>query len=121
MTAATPSPSPANPSPPSPGPLLGAPKVTAQSDFPFTWYLQLVERRIRDKWKPLAGGGNRPLIMFEITRSGRVTKIVTQRSSGDERFDLGANRAISDAQPFPELPPEFKEPLLRVHLEFERT
>jgi TonB family protein len=121
MTAAPPSPAPATPSPPSPGPLLGEPKVTAQSDFPFTWYLQVVERRVRENWKPLAGGGNRPLIVFEIDPRGRVTRIMTERSSGNAAFDRSAEGAIRAATPFPPLPPEFKEPLLRVHLEFERT
>jgi TonB family protein len=119
--ALSPSPTPAVPSPPAPGPLLGAPKVTAQSDFPFTWYLRIVEGRVREKWNPRAGGANRPLIVFEIDQKGRLVKIVIQRSSGNETFDRGARDAISAAEPFPPLPPEFKEPLLRVHLEFERT
>lgn len=89
-------------------------------DFPFTWYLQEVQRRITRSWMPPAASrdGQRAVIVFEIRRDGQADGIAVERGSGDPLYDLAALRAVTEASPFPRLPDEFAEPLLRVHLGF---
>lgn len=93
--------------------------VTA-SGFPFTWYLQAVQRKVNEKWSPPAHAG-RAVVMFEIGRNGEVRRPKLENSSGDPVYDRAAMRAITDATPFPPLPDEFKESALLIHLGFDFT
>lgn len=109
------------PSPTPPGPTVGAPKVGTDTDVSaFAWYLAAVERKVRDNWRPLAAGPDRPIIVFEIGRNGRIQNLSVQKRSGNDAFDRGARDAIRNSDPFPPLPDVYKESILRVHLEFER-
>jgi protein TonB len=93
------------------------------SDFPFTYYLRLIQSKIGERWSPpraAAAGGERAVILFEIQRDGQVARApVVERSSGNALYDQAALRAVADASPFPPLPPEFKASSLRVHFGFE--
>jgi TonB family protein len=116
------------PPPPPPAP-LGRPTGTAQGagavlntggDFPFTWYLKAVERKVYEKWtQPLrAVDGQEAVVVFEIGRDGQVSRARIEKPSGDPLYDQAALRAVLEANPLPQLPPEFKEPPLRVHFGF---
>ena len=110
---------------------LGRPNVATQStgsisldvsDFPFTYYLRQIQAKISERWVPpraAAHGGERVIILFEIDREGRIKEPSLERSSGNSLYDQSALRAVSEASPFPPLPPEFKAPSLRVHFGFE--
>jgi TonB family protein len=93
------------------------------SDFPFTYYLRLIQSKIGERWSPpraAAAGGERTVILFEIQRDGQVTREpMLERSSGNALYDQSALRAVMEASPFPPLPPEFKASSLRVHFGFE--
>ncbi|HZS34095.1 MAG TPA: TonB family protein [Methylomirabilota bacterium] len=93
------------------------------SDFPFTYYLRLIQSKIGERWTPpraAAAGGERAVILFEIQRDGQVVREpVLERSSGNGLYDQSAIRAVTEASPFPPLPPEFKASALRVHFGFE--
>lgn len=105
----------------------GSPAGTASlaldvSDFPFTWYLQQIVRKVSEKWVPPAQAaepGQRTLVLFEIGREGQITTPKIERSSGNAYYDQAALRAVMDASPFPPLPKEFTARILRVHLGFE--
>src|SRR5437762_3256209 len=62
--------------------------------------------------------GQQPVAVFEINRDGRVTGLAIEKPSGNPYYDQAALRAITEAAPFPPLPPEFSGPVLRVHLGF---
>ena len=114
---------PTAPLPPPPGQptgsAAGAGAVTLNvSDFPFAWYLQQVHRKVSERWEGKALPGRQPIVVFEIGRDGQVGKLAVEQTSGNSFYDRAALRAIEDAKPFPPLPQEFKEPLLRVHLGF---
>ena len=130
--AAPPAPSPAV-APPSPvaanvpeasqGQRTGTPQgagpvtVTA-SDFPFAWYLRIVQNKITAGWNQWAQPGRQPVAVFTIERDGRVSAVTIDKSSGNAHYDQKALRAINDAVPFPPLPPEWTKPGLTIKLGF---
>jgi TonB family protein len=93
------------------------------SDFPFTYYLRLIQSKIGERWAPpraAAAGGERAVVLFEIQRDGQVAREpLLERSSGNSLYDQSALRAVTEASPFPPLPPEFRASSLRVHFGFE--
>lgn len=106
---------------------LGRPSGSAQgtgavtlnaSDFPFAYYLRIVQTKIAERWEGKALPGNQPVAVFEIGRDGRVSGLAIEKKSGNPYYDQAALRAITEATPFPPLPPEFSGSLLRVHLGF---
>jgi protein TonB len=122
-------PDPARVSPPPPAPrgvptgsIQGSGVVTlAASDFPFAWYLRQLQNKIGERWDPHARDGAQPLVVFDIARDGKIRGLTVEKTSGNVLYDQAALRAITDATPFPPLPEEFKEPYLRVHLNFVYT
>jgi protein TonB len=120
---------PATPPPPATPAALGHPMGSPQgsgtitmnaSDFPFAWYLHVIQRKVREKWAP-AGHTGRAVVRFEIARDGQVRPPKLENSSGDPVYDQAAMRAITEAIPFPPLPEEFKESVLLIHLGFDFT
>jgi TonB family protein len=92
------------------------------SDFPFTYYLRLIQSKIGERWSPpraAATGGERVTVLFEIQRDGQVREPIVEKSSGNALYDQSALRAVTEASPFPPLPPEFKASSLRIHFGFE--
>jgi len=87
-------------------------------DFPFTWYLMAVQRKVTLQWTGRALPGQQPVAVFDIQRDGRITNLAIGKSSGNPYYDLAALRAIREAAPFRELPEDFKEQFLRVNLGF---
>jgi TonB family protein len=100
----------------------GAGAITLDvSNFPFAWYLQQVQRKVGENWvPPVRGASTRAVIVFEISRDGQVRRPpAVETSSGNAVYDQAAMRAVANANPFPPLPSEFQEPLLRIHLGFD--
>lgn len=92
------------------------------SNFPFTWYLQQVQRKVTEKWVQPARTtepGLRVVVLFEIARDGQVISSKVEKSSGNAWYDQSALRAVIEANPFPPLPQEFPAQSLRVHFGFD--
>ncbi|MFQ6113680.1 MAG: energy transducer TonB, partial [bacterium] len=94
-------------------------------EFPFSYYLALLQSRIQNNWEPPRYAARTSLsrstvIYFKIQRSGRITDLMIEKKSGDNLFDQAALRAISLANPLPPLPYDFPERELGVHFEFEQ-
>jgi TonB family protein len=117
---------------PAPPPVAGRPTGSPQGsgalslevgDFPFAWYLRTIQGKIAERWTPPPGSreGQQVVVVFEIGRDGQASNVALEKRSGNAAYDLAALRAVTDASPFPPLPAEFKEPLLRVHLGFHYT
>jgi protein TonB len=136
IASAPPAPRPATPAPATgagraepPAPPLGRPTGSPQGsgaltlqagDFPYAWYLRVIERKIQETWKqPLSSReGQHVVAVFEIARDGQVRRVSVEKTSGDAVYDQAALRAITEANPFPPLPDDFKDAPLRVHLGF---
>jgi len=92
-----------------------------EADFKFAYYLEIIKERISDNWTPPPVGMGTTLttIYFKIDRSGSISDIKIEKSSGSDIFDKSALRAVSEATPLPPLPAGFRGKWLGVHFEFE--
>ncbi len=119
--------------PPAPRPLLvnerekeaapspGAPVTVETENFPFAYYLSLIENRVGSRWNPPKGlVMTKPSVTvhFEIHRDGRIFAPAVVSSSGRPFFDLSAMRAVTDSNPFPPLPDGFEGNALAVNFIF---
>ena len=81
-------------------------------DFPFAYYLNLIEGRITRNWKPKQlgfreGTSRFCVIHFVIARNGHVSRVSMSQSSGVALFDRESLRAVQDSSPLPPLPAKF--------------
>jgi len=92
-------------------------------EFPFPWYLSLIENKVKEKWEKPQGlealTGRKAVIYFRITRSGEITDMRIETASGDAGLDISGMRAVKEAGTMPPLPAEFGEEYLSVHFGFE--
>ena len=91
-------------------------------EFPFSYYLALLQSRIQTNWEPPAqtAGSVKTIVFFKIQRGGRLTDLAIEKKSGNFVFDQAALRAVTLASPLPPLPADFPQPSLGVHFEFEQ-
>ncbi|HSF07700.1 MAG TPA: energy transducer TonB, partial [Methylomirabilota bacterium] len=115
------------PEAPPPPPPAGQPTGTLQglgslslnvSDFPYTWYIQAVHRKIHERWEGRAIQGRQPEVIFEIARDGKLKGVSISKSSGNPAYDQFALRAVASASPFPPLPQGFEKSVLTIGLQF---
>lgn len=107
-----------------PKPKVQQATATVRSDelFEFPWYLRLMTDKISRNWRnPYRGEEESVLctIYFRILRDGTVTGLRLEKSSGISVFDRAALRAVMSSSPLPQLPPDYAESHLTVHLDFE--
>jgi TonB family protein len=97
-------------------------KGISDEQFEFPWYLKLMVRKITSKWRnPYAGQAERVTctIYFRIQRDGQIEDARVEKSSGEASFDRAALRAVINSSPLTQLPPDYRESRLTVHLDFE--
>ena len=123
--APTPAPAPAPAAPPAPplGQRTGSPQGVGAltlnvTDFPYAWYIAAIHRKIKERWDSYALAGQQPAVIFEIGRKGELKRVVVDKSSGNPYYDQTAVRAVTEANPFPPLPTDFKKSTLSVGLQF---
>ncbi|MBP7675697.1 MAG: cell envelope integrity protein TolA [Thermoanaerobaculia bacterium] len=99
---------------------FGASLSGFDSDFPFSYYAEQIQALIGANWlKPDVAEGTACVVTFRIQRSGQVTDVKVETSSGLAFYDRAAARAIYSANPLPPLPPEFRGEQLGVHIRFQ--
>ena len=92
---------------------LAPPSVTGtDEEFPFDWYIALVEGKIVNNWKPTQlNFGKRAVVSctvhFRIARNGTVSQVSLVRNSGVGVYDRESLRAVTTTR-LPPLPPQFK-------------
>lgn len=96
------------------------------SNFPFTYYLQLIIDKVSSNWftslvDPGIRGKFQVTVYFKIYRNGRILDLKIEESSRVRSLDLSALRAIQTSAPFPPLPKEYEEEYLGIHLIFENS
>jgi len=96
------------------------------SNFPFTYYLQIITDRVSSNWftslvDPGVAGNFQTIILFRINKDGQVSDLKVEESSGITPLDLSALRAVKASSPFPPLPRDYDEPYLVIHLIFEHS
>lgn len=85
-------------------------------------YLALVQRRISEHWTApqvgMAGEQFQVVVKFRLDKTGQVSGLVIERTSGNEYYDLAAKRAVQSASPLPSFPPEMAQSYFDAHFSF---
>ncbi|MGZ6970381.1 MAG: TonB family protein [Thermoanaerobaculia bacterium] len=99
---------------------FGASVTSFDADFPFAYYVEQLLSLIGANWfKPDSAEGTSCVISFRVLRSGQVTDVKIDSSSGVSYYDRAAARAVYAANPLPPLPPDYRNDALGVHLKFQ--
>ncbi|HVB38484.1 MAG TPA: TonB family protein [Vicinamibacterales bacterium] len=88
-------------------------------DFCCPGYIATMDQLIRTNWQARQEVPGEAMIKFTIERTGVVTDVQLERSSGYLALDMAAQRAVMDTHQLPPLPAEFPNPTLTVHLNFQ--
>lgn len=98
----------------------GAPGVDVIADADFGPFMSELEKRIKKHWIPPRGSDSRKvMLLFYLARDGKLVKIETRKSSGDEETDRAAIAAVVESTPFIPFPPQVKEDILPVEFTFD--
>lgn len=102
--------------------LSGSLAIDAKN-FPYSYYLNQIRRKIKSRWKPIPPGNvvdpQVCVVYFRILRNGRVEDVRIEGETGHALYDRAGLRAVLNAAPFPPLPPGFRGDDLGVHFSFE--
>ncbi len=95
-------------------PAVVAPPAVKGTDenFPFAWYIGLVEGKVVNNWRPRQlGFGQRAVVSctvhFRVGRNGAVSEVTLVRNSGVGVFDRESLRAVKTTR-LPPLPPQYR-------------
>ena len=81
-------------------------------------YLEQMIRAVQQNWQSNQGVAGTVVMKFTILRSGAIENIQLERPSGFAAHELASQRALLLAR-LPELPVQFPNPTLTVHMRFE--
>ena len=95
----------------------------AGGQFPYNWYLGLVQAKISANWdKPsgmlMSDSTVSCVASFRIRRDGKVTDVGIARSSGNAILDDSALAAIRACDPMPPLPERFSGAYIDIRINF---
>ena len=88
------------------------------ADFCCPEYIEQMVTLIQRGWQSDQGMRGATVMRFTITRGGSIEGVTVERPSGFLALDLAAERALLTTR-LTELPPQFPNPSLTVHLTFE--
>ena len=106
-----------------PVPAASGPAVSGTDvDFPFAWYINLIEGTVARNWKPRQlgfreGSTRHCVVHFMVGRAGQISQVTLVRSSGVSLFDREALRAVKATRLSP-LPAKFPHSALGVSYTF---
>ncbi|MDD3236476.1 MAG: TonB family protein [Candidatus Gastranaerophilales bacterium] len=105
---------------PGPGNPKGAPGIDAVREPDFGPYMRELQRRIKMNWEPPKGNeSKRVVLLFTITRDGRLQSVHVSKSSGLAAADKAAISAVQLTAPFRPLPPEYKGSNVDIQFTFD--
>ncbi len=85
-------------------------------------YLARVQARISGFWTAppvdLSGKALTVMVRFRLERDGRVSSVTIEQSSGNEYYDLAAQRAVQSAVPLPPFPSDLTDSYFDAHFTF---
>ena len=81
-------------------------------------YIQQMVTLIQRNWQQNQGVGGNTVMYFIIGRGGSISGVKVEQPSGFVVLDLAAERALLTTR-LPELPPQYPNPTLPVHITFE--
>jgi TonB family protein len=102
--------------------VISAAKILAIDAGDAKTYLDQVESRVMAVWRlPEKVAGRRVIIRMNLERSGRVSNVRVEKSSGDKKFDDSALEAVRTASPFPRVPESAKAIVGDLHMVLDPT
>lgn len=105
---------------PGPGNSSGTPGIDAIKEPDFGPYRAELQRRIKRNWYPPRGNESKKVVLlFKVSRDGRLLSLNVQRSSGDPETDNAALQAVKLSSPFRPLPPEYRENAINIEFSFD--
>lgn len=105
---------------PGPGNPHGAPGIDAIKEPDFGPYMRELQRRIKMNWEPPKGNeSKRVVLLFSISRDGRLLTVKVYKSSGMPAADKAAISAVQLTAPFKPLPPEYKGSSVDIQFTFD--
>lgn len=98
-----------DPGNPGPGNPNGSPGIDAIKEPDFGPYMRELQRRIKRNWHPPRGNeSKRVVVLFKVSRDGRLLRLNINKSSGVSDADDAALDAVRMSAPFRQLPPEYQ-------------
>ncbi len=95
-------------------PFAGATVDNESFDYPY-WFTQAFNKISRNFRRTISLDGNVICVVsFEVIRSGRVLEVKIDQSSGIPGVDRDCLAAIERSKPFPPLPDEFRDEIIRI-------
>ncbi|MGH9254705.1 MAG: TonB family protein [Vicinamibacterales bacterium] len=88
------------------------------SNFCCPEYIEQMVTLIQRNWQATQGVRGSTLMKFTINRNGSIQGVMVEQPSGFLALDLAAERALLTTR-LPELPVQFPNPTLTVHITFE--
>ena len=88
----------------------------------FGAYADLLRNRVAQYWKTTDIRANHAPVVgvtFTLRRDGSVTAVHITQRSGISALDISAQRAVMDAAPFPQLPPQFPKNEAEIEFMFQ--
>lgn len=80
------------------------------SEVDFGPYMKELQRKIKKNWNPPKGNeSKRVVLLFSLNKAGELLNVEVKESSGSEKYDKAAIKAVELTAPFKPLPVEFKE------------
>ena len=86
-------------------------------------YYGMIQDLLQDQWRntPLVADAPVVVLKFRIARSGEISQIRTDKSSGNGYYDSAARRAVNAVNPLPPFPPDISDSYLDVRFQFIKT
>ncbi|MDD3013862.1 MAG: energy transducer TonB [Candidatus Gastranaerophilales bacterium] len=105
---------------PGPGNPNGRPGIDAVREPDFGPYMRELQRRIKRNWEPPKGNeSKRVVIIFKVSRDGRLLSLRVLKSSTVSEADKAAISAVELTAPFSPLPPEYKGKDIDIQFTFD--
>lgn len=83
-------------------------------------YLAMVEDAIDQRWvaPPLVLNNQVVILKFRISKSGEISQVHMEQSSGNDHYDLTAFRAVQAVNPLPPFPSDLRKSFIDVSYRF---
>lgn len=105
---------------PGPGNPNGSPGIDAIKQADFGPYMRELQRRIKANWNPPKGNeSKRVVLLFSISKDGRLLGIKVSKTSGLKTADDAAIAAVELSAPFKPLPTEYKRSSVDIQFTFD--
>lgn len=109
-----------DPGNPGPGNPNGAPGIDAIKEPDFGPYMRELQRRIKRNWHPPRGNeSKRVVLLFKVSRDGRLLSLRVNKTSGNGEADDAALEAVRMSAPFRPLPPEYQGSDIDIQFTFD--